>query len=111
MCVGVYVCVYYINYPFAFMLKLLGQLLGKTCRSMCVCACMLVLVCACVGSYIILLISSRNCLDSHLAHAWIPFFILDRGDMSGGPQDSSKINCLEMTSARICLQSAPRYHK
>lgn len=62
-------------------------------------------------SYIILLLSCRNCLDSYLARASHPFVIRRVGPRLLGPRDSSKINWLEMTSARICHQSARRYHK
>lgn len=64
-----------------------------------------------VVSYIILLLSCRNCLDSHLARVCHPFVIWIEGPWLLGPRDSSKINWLEMTSARICHRSARRYHK
>lgn len=77
-----------------------------------VCGCLrLCFFSASAVSYIILLLSCRNCLDSYLAGASHPFVIRRVGPWLLGPRDSSKINWLEMTSARICHRSARRYHK
>lgn len=68
---------------------------------------------SCAGEvfYIIPLLSYRNSLDSHLARVCHPFVIRIERPWLLGPRDSSKINWLEMTSARICRWSARRYHE
>lgn len=82
--------------------------LCRTSNHVCLCLCS---SSARVISYIILLLSCRNCVDSHLARVCHPFVIQVEGPWLFGPRDSSKINWLEMTSARICHWSARRYHK